>query len=65
MHEMQTIVTDVRGVCLSVVCHAVARAVYAAYRVRGIIWCSLCRMPSDSCFRRFSAFSLCSVGVLA
>jgi len=54
MHEMLTILTDVRGVCLSVylsVCLSVtrlksaeARAVYAACRVRGVIRCSLCQI---------------------
>jgi len=56
MHEMQTIVTDVRGVCqfvsLSVtrLKSAAARAVYAACRVRGVIRCSLRQMPLAFCY---------------
>jgi len=56
MHEMLTILTDVRGVCLSV-CLSVtrlklvtARAVYIACRVRGVILCSLRQMPLASCY---------------
>jgi len=47
MHEMLTIVTDVRGVCLSVCLSvmrlksAAAHAVYVACCVRGVIRCSL------------------------
>jgi len=58
MHEIQTIVTDVCGVCLSVCLSvtplklAAAHAVYASCRVRGVIRCSLRQMPLASCFRR-------------
>jgi len=56
MHEMLTILTDVRGVCLSVSLSvtrlklAAVRAVYAACRVRGVIQCSPRQMPLASCF---------------
>jgi len=55
MHEMQTVLTDVRGVCLSV-CpsvmwleSAVARAVYTACHVYGVIRCSLCQITLTTC----------------
>jgi len=50
MHEMLSILTDVRGVCLSVslsvtrLKSAAARAVYAACRVRGVIRCSFVKL---------------------
>jgi len=49
MHDMLTILTDVRSVCQSV-CHArlksaAARAVYTTCRVRGVIRYSLRQMP--------------------
>jgi len=56
MHEMLTILTDVRGVCLSVCLSvtrfesAAARAVYASCRVLGVIRCSLRQMPLASCY---------------
>jgi len=52
MHEMLTIVTDVRGVCLSVtrLKSAAARAAYAACSVRGVIRCSLRQMSLASCY---------------
>jgi len=43
MHEMLAILTDVRGVCLSV-CLSAARAVYGVCRVRGVIRCRLRQM---------------------
>jgi len=51
MHDMLTILTDVRGVSLSVtrLKSAAARAVYAACRVRGVIRCSLRQMLLASC----------------
>jgi len=55
MHEMLTILTDVRGVCLSVCLPvtwlklAAARAVYAACRVLGVIRCSLCQITLTTC----------------
>jgi len=50
MHDMQTIVTDVRGVCQSV-CPSVCRSrgltrLYCA----GIIRCSLCQITFAFCF---------------
>jgi len=60
MHEMQSILTDVRGVRLSVCLSvtnvpndpgsAAARAVYAACRVCGVVRYSLRQMPLASCF---------------
>jgi len=59
MHEMQTIVTDVNGVCLSRMhqmtlawlhCAGLSAAARAVYRVHGVIWCSLCQMPLASSF---------------
>jgi len=53
---MLTILTDVRGVCQSVCLSvtwlksAAARAVYATYRVRGFIRCSLRQIPLASCY---------------
>jgi len=65
MHEMLTIVTDARGVCLSVCLSvtrlksAAARAVYAAAcRVRGVIPCSLRQMPLASCFAFRAQFNV-------
>jgi len=55
MRAMLTIVTHVRGVCLSVCLSvtrlksAAVRAVHAACRVRGVIWYSLRQMPLASC----------------
>jgi len=52
MHEMLIILTDVRGVCLSVcpsVSHAVARAVYTSCCVHGVIQCCLRQIPFASC----------------
>jgi len=51
MHEMQTIVNDVRGVCLSVtrLKSAAARAEYAVCRVRWVIQCSLCQITLTTC----------------
>jgi len=53
---MLTILTDVRVVCLSVCLSvtrlksAAVRAVYAACRVRGVIWCSLCQITLTTCY---------------
>jgi len=52
MHEMQTIVTDVRGVCLSV-SHAAAPAVCTACRVHGVFQCSLHQVLLASCILKF------------
>jgi len=51
MHEMQTILTDVRGVCLSVtrLKLAAARAMYATCRARGVFRCSLCQSTFTTC----------------
>jgi len=51
MHEMLTILIDVRGVSLSVTWlkSAAARAMYAACCVRGAIRYSLHQMPLASC----------------
>jgi len=43
MHEMQTIVTDVRGVCLSVSLSVMA-AQLTRLHCAGVIRCSLCRI---------------------
>jgi len=48
MHEMQTIITDDRGVCQSV-CHA-AQLSSDACSVHGVIRCSLCQITLASCF---------------
>jgi len=62
MHEMPTVLTDVRGVCLSVrlsvtrLKSAAARAVYAACRVRGVIRCSLCQITSATCSYGWKAY---------
>jgi len=59
MHEMQTIVTDVRGVCPSVslsaylsVTNAHSEADLSACSVfgGGVIRCSLCQMTLASCY---------------
>jgi len=59
MHEMLTIVTNVRGVSLSVTWpkSAAARAVYAACRVRGVIWYSLRQIPLASCNHSCAIYS--------
>jgi len=55
MHEMQTILTDVCSVCLSVrlsvtwLKSGVAHAVYTACRVHGVIRCSLCQITLTTC----------------
>jgi len=52
MHEMQTIVIDVRGVCLSVsqsVCLCYAAKFGGACSVCGVM-CSLCQITLASCF---------------
>jgi len=55
MRQTLAIVTDVRSVCLPVslsvmrLKSAAARAVYAAFRMHRVIWCSLCQMPLGSC----------------
>jgi len=50
MHEIQNILTDVCGVCLSVtqLQSAVALAVYAACRVSRVFRCGLCRITLTS-----------------
>jgi len=52
MHELLTIVTDVRGVCQSVARLELGagHAVYAMCCVRGVIWCSMRQMPLASRF---------------
>jgi len=45
MHEIQTIATDVRDVCLSVCLSRGSARLYCA----GVIWCSLCQITLASC----------------
>jgi len=64
MHEMLCILTDVRGVCLSVCLSvtrlksAAVRAVYAICRMRGVIRYSLCQMPLASCLSHRSRLQM-------
>jgi len=65
MHEMQTILTDVRSVSLSVspsvrpsvrlsvtwLKSAAARALYTTCSVCGVIWCSLCQIILTTCLK--------------
>jgi len=59
MHEMLTILTDFRDVCLSV---CLSRGLNRWQRVKrtprgmcaGVIWCSRCQMPLSSCYVFFS-----------
>jgi len=68
MHEMQAMLIDVCGVCLSVCLSvmwlklAAARAVCAACRVRGVIWCSLCEITLTTCWilALVLSYSLCA-----
>jgi len=61
MHEMLTILTDDRGVCLSVSLSVTrlksssARAVYAACRVHGVIRDGLRQVSVASCFFSWNA----------
>jgi len=59
---MQTIVTDVRGVCQSV-CHEcttwphVVKPTWDSASLCGVIWCSLCQITLASCYFIYSLFS--------
>jgi len=50
MHEMQTIGTDVRGVCQSVTNAPNDPGSASLCRVREVIRCSLRQMPLATCF---------------
>jgi len=55
MHEMQTILTDAVSVSLSVrpsvtwLKSVASHAVFAACRVCGVVWCSLCQITLTTC----------------
>jgi len=58
LHEMQTIVTDVRCVCQSV-CHEctkwphTVKLTWDSASLFGVIWCSLCQITLASCYSIF------------
>jgi len=51
MHEMQTIVTDVHRVCLSVCLFVSLSCGSTRLHCAGVIWCSLCQITLASCYQ--------------